>query len=304
VFRPIDIVDLWFQSVSDMRPTVWARNGSFLGTTLLKVALVIGGASCIGFALADFVGAALSALLLIVAFHSRGKVVQMRGWKQSEMNALLRASWPLLLAGVAISVYMRIDQVMLPRLLHTNALQAVGNYSAAVKLSEVWYFIPMSLVTVLFPKIVQSKQAGSSIYLERLKKLFSLMTAIALVVAVPMTFLSNYVVTVIYGNRFSGAGAVLAIHIWTTLFVFWGVVGEAWFVNEGLTRLSLYRTLSAAGLNVGLNFVLIPSFGALGAAVATLIAQAFAAWILNIIDARTRPLFFLQLQSLVLRGLL
>ncbi len=82
------------------------------------------------------------------------------------------------------------------------------------------------------------------------------------------------------------------------------MVGETWYLNEGLTRLTLYRTASAALANVALNFLLIPRYGAIGASIATLLSQAWAAWLSNVLWKRTRPLFLLQLRSLSLRGLL
>ena len=108
----------------------------------------------------------------------------------------------------------------------------------------------------------------------------------------------------VFGASYAGAGAILAVHVWTSVFVFWGVVGETWYLNEGLMRLALYRTGSAAIANVALNFVLIPRYGGVGAAIATLAAQAWSAWLSNLVWRRTRPLFLLQIRSLSLRGLL
>src|SRR5258705_10231724 len=44
---------------------------------------------------------------------------------------------------------------------------AVGIYTAAIKLTEVWYFVPMSIASSLFPVIIQSKQQSEEIYYER-----------------------------------------------------------------------------------------------------------------------------------------
>ena len=53
---------------------------------------------------------------------------------------LLVESWPLLLSGISIMVYMKIDQIMLGQILGD---ESVGIYSAALRISEIWYFIPM-----------------------------------------------------------------------------------------------------------------------------------------------------------------
>lgn len=303
LFKPIDVVDLWCQARTELRPAIWARNTGFVAGLAMRVTVVLAGGSLVALAAAEPVGAAVGAILLVVIFRRHGFHLGIEHWDAAEARALMRASWPLLFAGLAIVVYTRIDQVMLERLGGEDSTQ-VGLYAAALRLSEVWYFVPMAIVTAVFPHIVTSKKEGQAVYLARLGRLFGLMSAIALAVAIPTTFVSPWVIGLLYGPRFAAAAPILSIHIWTTLFVFWGVVGETWYLNEGLTHLSLWRTLAAAAVNVALNLVWIPRYGGLGAAVATLVAQLCAGWLFNLADARTRPIFALQARSLLLKGVL
>ena len=62
---------------------------------------------------------------------------------------LLSESWPLILSGVALMLYMRIDQIMIGNMINDSA---VGVYSVAVKMAEVWYFVPAAVVSSLFPR--------------------------------------------------------------------------------------------------------------------------------------------------------
>jgi PST family polysaccharide transporter len=303
LFKPFDAADVWFQSRTDSGPPVRARGAAFLLVTATKVGLVLAVAPVAAFAACEPLTAGLSALFLLVAYARRGRRFTLAGASWREARYLLRESWPLLLAGMAIMVYTRIDQVMLENMLGPQGASAVGLYSVALRLSEVWYFVPMAIVPAVFPALVEARKQGEAAYLALFGRLLSLMSALALGVALPMTFLSGPVIRLVFGGRYQGAGPILAVHIWTTLFVFWGVVAEAWYLNEGLARLTLYRTVAAACLNVLLNLVLIPRWGGLGAAVATLIAQASSAWLSNLALARTRPMFFLQLRSLRMRGL-
>jgi len=75
-------------------------------------------------------------------------------------------SWPLMITGVVIMIYMRIDQVMIKAMLDNKA---VGNYAAAVKLSEAWYFIPMVICSSLFPAIINAKEVSEQFYYKRLQ---------------------------------------------------------------------------------------------------------------------------------------
>jgi PST family polysaccharide transporter len=83
------------------------------------------------------------------------------------------------------------------------------------------------------------------------------------------------------------------------VFVFLGVAQSPWDLSENLLRLSLYRTIAGAVANVIINLYLIPRYSALGAAIATVVSYAISAIIANAFDARTRPIFFLQLKSII-----
>ena len=50
-----------------------------------------------------------------------------------------------------IAIYMKIDQVMIKQMLGADQ---VGLYAAAVRLSEVWYFIPIVITASVFPAII------------------------------------------------------------------------------------------------------------------------------------------------------
>ena len=109
------------------------------------------------------------------------------------------------------------------------------------------------------------------------------------------------------GQGRQAAGPVLAVHIWASLFVFYGVAQGPWDLTENLTRLAMVRIVIGAIVNILLNLWLVLAYGALGAAVATVVSQALAAVILNILHEKTRPIFYCQLKSLLfvryLRGL-
>lgn len=85
--------------------------------------------------------------------------------------------------------------------------------------------------------------------------------------------MSDWLVTFIFGYEYIKAGSVLAIHIWTSIFVFLGVVNANFLIAEKLHRISFYMTVVCGITNVILNFVLIRAYGIIGAAYASLISQ-------------------------------
>jgi len=115
--------------------------------------------------------------------------------------------------------------------------------------------------------------------------------------AAAVSALAGPIVTVLYGPAFSEAAPMLALHVFTAVPVALGVAQNIWIVNEGRNLISLYRTVMGAVCNVALNLLLIPSYGGMGAAAATIAAQSVAAVLSNLLLAPA--MFRLQLSALV-----
>jgi len=80
-------------------------------------------------------------------------------------------------------------------------------------------------------------------------------------------------------TNFAEAGTILAWHIWAGPFVFLGVARSNWLMAENFTRFSFLTTSLGAIVNILLNFLLIPPYQGVGAAIATIIAYAVASHI-------------------------
>ncbi|MFM6097503.1 MAG: flippase [Dolichospermum sp.] len=297
IFQAFDTIDLWFQSQVQSKYTVIAKNTAFVITALVKVALISFHAPLIAFAWAALGEVSLGAIGFIISYRVRGYSPWLWPWSLPLAKTLLKESWPLILSGVTIMIYMRIDQIMLGQMVGDKA---VGLYSAATRISEVWYFIPTVIASSVSPAIYAAKEVSEALYYQRIKQLIRMLVLISLVISVPMSLMSFKLITILFGNGYAEAGKILAIHIWASLFVFMGVATSPWFIAEGLTEFSFHRTLIGAVVNVVLNFILIPSCGGIGAAIATVIAYAIAAFLANGINSKTHRIFTIQLKSLIL----
>jgi len=297
IFQATDTADLWFQSQVQSKYSVIAKSSAFLLLSLVKVALILTGASLVTFAWAALAEIIIAAVGLLITFRAVGNPFGRLNANAARVKKLLAESWPYLLSGLAIILYMRIDQVMLGKLAGTAE---VGLYSAALKLSEAWYIIPTIIVSTLMPAVTRAKSTSLDDYYLIQKRLFIGLAAIAYLVAIPMTIFSTPLITLLFGTEYSAAGPVLAVHIWAALFVFLGVATSPWVANEGLARYRLYCSASGAVLNIFLNYLLIPGYGALGCALATTLSYGFSAWLANAISSKTRKLFYIQTRALLL----
>ena len=295
LFRFSDVALYWFESQVLSKYIVWIQNSCFLIFAVIKVGLILSHAPLLAFAWATAAEALLVAVLIFLMLGLRGPKLQQLRFSLLRAKSLLTDSWPLLLSGMAIMVYMKIDQIMLGQMLGDDA---VGIYSAAVRISEVWYFIPVMIVASVFPAILEAKKRDEAQYIQRLQRLYDLMVWLSVAIALPMTFVSTPIVVALFGSAYAESGPVLAIHIWASVFVFLGVASSQWFVAESRQILSLQRTLLGAIVNVIMNFILIPSFGPIGAAISTVVAYAIAAFLSDAVQAETKGMFAMKLNSM------
>lgn len=295
IFQAFDTIDLQFQAQVQSKYTVIAKNLAFIIITLVKITLIQINASLIAFAWVVLAESGLGAIGLAIVYRVQGYSFWAWRWSFTHAIALLKESWALMLSGLTIMIYMRIDQIMLGQMIDDRA---VGLYSAATRISELWYFIPTAICSSVFPIIIEAREISESLYYQRIKQLLRLMIFLSTAIAIPMTFLSKTFVVGLFGQEYIAASSILAIHIWASLFVFMGVATSPWFITEGLTKLSLQRTLIGAIANVLLNFLLIPTYSGNGAAITTVVSYAFAAFIANFFNKKTRKMFFIQFKTL------
>jgi PST family polysaccharide transporter len=295
VFLPFDTIDSFFQSQVQSKITVWAKNSAFLIFAVIRVSLIYAKAPLWSFA-ASYAGEiGLGAVGLVIGYRlSGGRIF---AWQYSKKRAvlLLKQSWPVIFSGMAIMVYMRLDMVMLKMM---KGDYAVGLYSAATRISEVWYFIPMAIVSSVSPAIMNVKD-NAELFYGRLRKLFSLMTMTACIIGSIVALSSHAIVRLLYSTSYSGAAPVLAVHVWASVFVFLGVAQSPWDLSKNLLTLSLYRTVVGALINVAMNLYLIPRYSAMGAAIATVVSYAVSGVFANAFSARTRPIFYMQMKSFI-----
>jgi len=194
-----------------------------------------------------------------------------RHWNFDKSTALsiLRDSWPFIFIALFVSIYSRIDQVMLKHLIDSSA---VGIYDAAVRIAEVWLFVPGIIASSLFPAILNGKKTNVHEYKKRLITLLGLLVAFALVPALLALLVAQPLMTAIYGPAFSTSAGVFSIYVWSGVFVSISVVLQYFLLAENKRKIIFFSAFGTMILNVILNILLIPTFGVAGAAWATLIS--------------------------------
>ena len=294
-FQAFNVIDLSFQAEVKSKYVVHAQFIQLIVSSTIKIILIVNEAPLIWFASVLFLDAIVLALGLVFTYlHNSNKIFSWK-WSYETSKHLLHDSWPLIFAGIVVSVYMKIDQLMIKEML---GAKEVGLYAAAVKLSEAWYFIPMAIASSLYPAIINARVYQKEVYYQKIQNLFDLMVWIAVSIALPTTFLSTLVVEFLYGKEYLGSSSVLIIHIWTGVFVFLGVASSKYLLAENFIKKTFYRTFIGALLNIIMNYYLIGIIGIQGAAISTLVSHFFAAYFYDILDKDLRIMFIMKTKSL------
>jgi len=298
LFQPaLFLPDLWLQAHLQAKWSVVVQLGALAAASAVRLVLIANGAPLAAFAWVIVGEMLLGAIGVGLVARRLGLRPAPAAARRSTMRQLVHESWPLMFAGLAIVVYMKIDEVMLRQL---AGPEAVGVYAAAARLSEVWYFVPMALASSVLPALLRAREADPAAYARRQQQYYDLSAAAAYVLSVPVALLAPWIVGLVYGAAFTAAGPILAVHIWSSIFVFLGVARGQWLVNEGLQRFYLAATCAGAVTNVGLNLFFIPRWGGLGAAWATVISYGLAAWLASYFHAPVRATAVMQTRALLL----
>jgi len=291
------IITFWFESQVQGKYISVAQLSGALSGAALKVLFVVLGASLTYFAFAHIVQSLITGALLLFLFQKRS-IFSIASWKFSVDKAkeLLASGWVIFLGSFFAVIYLKIDQVMLRWMVGDTA---VGVYSVASTMSEVWYFIPTAIVASFFPRLIELKKEDSGLYHKKLQQIFDILFIIALAVAIAVNLLAPHLIGLLFGAVYQDAGAILVIHVWAALFIFMRAALSKWILVENLLVFSMITQGFGALVNVILNFYLIPLFGGQGAAIATLISYATASYFSLLVTPKSREVFVMMSRAML-----
>ena len=272
IFQSLNIVSTFFQSRVEAKKNVRAQVLSSSLTSILKIIMILSGLGVIWIMIAYTLDSLWLVIILLISY--RRSSLKFRKWKFSGETArqILSSSWLMMLTTASVLVYMKIDQVIIRQLLDERA---VGLYSAAIKLSEIWYFIPGIICVSLFPAIINSKKTNQELYYSRLKRLYILVLVLSLIIAIIVSALAKPIIYLLFGVDYLESISVLRIYAWSTIGFFLGMVSSYYLLAENYMKIYFFSSFFVAVLNIVLNVLLIPKFGINGAAIATVVSYSF-----------------------------
>lgn len=299
VVRMNDVFVAWSESNLNAKKIVNVGMVTYFLVVILKVVGVYAGMSLIYFVYITLIDFLILSVSLFV-FCRNGLELKVENVKVDLAKDMMLRGLPLLLMGATVALYMKTDQIMLGVLLNEKA---VGIYSASMKFTEVFYMLPSILVATFTPlmiRMLSNKEQGSEAkYWDFVERLMRFLVFLGLVVVLLLISFSNFIESSILGVGYEGASDVIKLQAWLLIFVCIGGVLDHWYIHEGLQYISFLRILIGAVINIVLNYIFIPDFGASGAVFSTLVAYCFASFLVDFLMVRTRIIFWLKCRSLI-----
>ena len=302
IFQSFNVVDFYFQSKVMSKFVVYANIISLFISSIVKVVLILNEAPLIAFVWVVLFDNFVLACGFTYFFLKNSKV-NIRNLKFNKSTAvdLLRDSWPLMFSALIISIYGQLDKVMLQNMVDSVE---VGHYAAAARLNSVFSFIPSIILISITPAIVSAKEKSETLFLNRLQSVYDLFVLYSVVAAVFILLFANNIIDITYGVEYEESSLILKIIVFSNIFAFLGAASSRWYINSGFEKKILYRNLFGVTFNIIGNILLIPYYGAVGAAITTILAQISANFIFDFFDKKTRIVFIQKRDALIFKTVL
>ena len=296
ISNAFEVYGLWFQYKSDNRTLVLWRISCFILFTLLKGVVIWHYQAVLPLIWVIAIELVVKNFGYKCLYH---KTFQSKGKFEAVIfYDIFSQTKFLIVSSLASIIYLKIDIIMLESM---RSAQEVGVYAVAAKLSEVWYVLPQVVITALFPKLLEIAQSNKQRYYKFLQRGFDLLFIAALTISVLIYAVAPWIIELFYGESYREAIPILRVHIFASLFIYMRVLLSQWLISERFAEFSLVSQVSGAVVNVLLNLFLIPQYGAMGAAVASLVAYAVTSYFCLFFYSRTRVIARMMSKSIFFR---
>lgn len=236
--------------------------------TSAAIVLAAQDAGIVAFA-AAFLAATWATAALQVVFAVRAGRIDLRGGRPL-LRPLTAAGIPVAISGLLILAYARIDQVLVYEI--AGAREA-GLYAAAYRILEQAHFVPLAVATTFLP-LVAAAHGRDLARARRMTQLVIDNLAVASLPTVGFTLVaSEQVIQLLFGDAFTPAAPAVPVLMGAFVVICLGYLSGNLVIVLGLQRRFVVYAVVALVFNVALNVVLIPPYGFIAAAWATLATE-------------------------------
>ena len=286
VFQCIDVIDLWCQGMNNARLMVMVRLFTLSIISIYRIHLLDNESTVEQYALSysyEYI------LILCISYYIFYKYISKIIYKNININMclnLLEQSWRYILSGIFISLYMKLDQILINHYLGSAEL---AKYSVVVPLVSYISYLPALINIILLPYFSKMRIENFNKYKILLNYTQKLLIITSICAYIFLYSLSNFLINILYGSQYIDSVEIMQIYAFTLIPIFLGVGQGLWAVTENKSKVILINSLAGLVSSLVLNLILIPLYGIKGAAISTVISYFISAILMNLITA---PEFF------------
>ncbi len=277
VFAALEMIQYWFQYKLMSKYSSLVMLGVYFIVSAYKIFLLATEKSVYWFAVTNSVEFGLVAILLVAIYLKKGGNLR---FSIKTGISMLGKSRHFIVASMMVVIIQNTDHVMLTKI---AGKAENGFYSAAITCTIIAQFVFTAIIDSFRPVILENKKENSPEYELNVSRLYCITQYLSLAQSIVFTVFAELIVSILYGAEYAATVPVLRILIWYFSFSIMGVVRNVWIVAEQKQKYLWIINLTGVLLNITLNAILIPRFGACGAAVASLATQIFANFIFGFI---------------------
>lgn len=293
VFQATEMTQYWFQSKLLSKYPSIASLIAYVLVAFYKIYLLVTQKNVTWFALSHVLECFLISVILVTVYVRLGGQRLSFSWRLG--REMLSRSKYYIIPGVMVMIFQHTDRVMIKLMMGETE---TGFYSAAITCTGISSFVFSAVIDSMRPMILEAKAQNRELYEKRMMQLYCMVSSISLAQGIVITVFSKPLVHLLYGAEYAPAASILAVAIWQVAFSYYGSVRNVWILAEGKQKYLLAINVSGAMANVLLNLALIPLWGGVGAAVASLVTQFFTNVIIGFIFKPIRRNNYLMIKSL------
>lgn len=293
IFLALEMIQYWFQAHLKAKYASLTILAAYCIVAVYKLWLLITGKSICWFAIANSIDYMLIAVSLLAIYRKQGG--QPLRFSLTRAREMLGKGKYYILSGLMVMIFAQTDKIMLKSIAGDAE---TGYYAAAVACTTMSNFVFVAIIDSARPSILKKLGKSKEGFEQGVSALYSIIIYLALAQCIGLTVLAGWIIPLLYGSSYVPAAEILRLAIWYTTFSYIGAVRDVWILGENKQHILWKINLCGALMNVALNAILIPIWGGLGAAAASLATQIFTNVILGFVVKPLRRNNVLILRSL------
>lgn len=293
IFQATEMIQYWFQAKLMSQYTSLTSVFAYIIVSAYKIYLLITQKNIYWFAISQAIDYFIISIVLIIFYYKTSPQKLSISFKRG-IDMFSRSKY-FIVSSLMVTIFAQTDKIMLKMMVGDSE---VGFYSAAVTCAGMTSFVFAAIIDSARPSVFSNKKVSNEAYEKSLMICYSIIIYLSLAQSCIFSIFADLIINILYGGAYASSANILRIVVWYTTFSYLGPVRNIWILAEDNQKYLWIINLSGAILNVIINFILIPIFGVMGAAIASLITQIFTNVIIGFIIKPIRKNNYLMIKGL------